>query len=417
MCRVRVYGRVFLIFAWLTLCRQAVLAQQFNAENQPDAKNQPFAPNRTPSTYTIREIDLVLPGYESGGASGINDRGQIVGTSIIIDRSTFRISKAHAVLWQEDQLIDLGTLSGTDDGCSAERTCSSMAAAINERGQIVGVSDIVSNSTSPQRHAVLWQDGIISDLGTLANGTLSEALALNNRGQVVGHSCTDPTPNQSDFYNCRERGFVWEAGYMMELGVLPSLACETYGCTTYASAINDRGEIVGASVLRVGYVTPEAVLWRNGQITDLGTPSGFARSWPTAINDKGEIAGVLATSSFGHAGLWERGSIFDLGTLSPTYDCNGPPCVSEVYAINNKGQAVGYSQLSAVNSYQISVRAFIWQHGQMTDLNDLIPADSGWALTSATAINNRGQIVGAGLHDGQQRTFLLTPVRRHQREP
>jgi hypothetical protein len=46
----------------------------------------------------------------------------------------------------------------------------------------------------------------------------------------------------------------------------------------------------------------------------------------------------------------------------------------------------------------------------MKDLNDLIDPDSGWVLTSAAAINNAGQIVGRGVHNGQPRTFLLKPT-------
>lgn len=37
----------------------------------------------------------------------------------------------------------------------------------------------------------------------------------------------------------------------------------------------------------------------------------------------------------------------------------------------------------------------------MTDLNTLLPANSGWlVLTQANSINNRGQIVGTGITSG-----------------
>jgi probable HAF family extracellular repeat protein len=45
----------------------------------------------------------------------------------------------------------------------------------------------------------------------------------------------------------------------------------------------------------------------------------------------------------------------------------------------------------------------------MTDLNNLIPAGSGWILVEATAINKAGQIAGVGTINGQTRAFLLTP--------
>lgn len=54
-------------------------------------------------------------------------------------------------------------------------------------------------------------------------------------------------------------------------------------------------------------------------------------------------------------------------------------------------------------------RPFLWRHGVMTDLNDLIPADSDWVLTSVAALNNAGKIVGIGEHAGQRAVYLMTP--------
>src|SRR5436190_19902379 len=45
------------------------------------------------------------------------------------------------------------------------------------------------------------------------------------------------------------------------------------------------------------------------------------------------------------------------------------------------------------------------------DLQTKIPADSGWTLLGASGINEHGQIVGNGLHDGILRAFLLGPVK------
>jgi probable HAF family extracellular repeat protein len=57
-----------------------------------------------------------------------------------------------------------------------------------------------------------------------------------------------------------------------------------------------------------------------------------------------------------------------------------------------------------------SSHAFLWNDGVMSDLNDLIPPDSGWVLFSAAAINDVGQIVGWGLYNGAGRAFLLMPT-------
>src|SRR5215510_7691834 len=72
-------------------------------------------------------------------------------------------------------LIDLRTLGG----------CCSFAYGVNDRGDVVGTSETVSG----ELHAFLWRAGIMTDLGTLG-GTFSRAFALNNRGQIVGESDT-----------------------------------------------------------------------------------------------------------------------------------------------------------------------------------------------------------------------------------
>jgi hypothetical protein len=58
--------------------------------------------------------------------------------------------------------------------------------------------------------------------------------------------------------------------------------------------------------------------------------------------------------------------------------------------------------------------AFIWEHGQMQDLNNVIPDGTGWVLDNATGINKHGQIVGTGVHNGQFSGFLLTPCDEHE---
>lgn len=103
--------------------------------------------------------------------STLNAWGDVVGWS------TTASGAEHAVLWRNGRTIDLGTLGGTN----------SRAAAINELGQVVGWAETASG----QRHAFLWQAGRMVDLGALdmsAPGSSSEAVDVNNRGQVLGSS-------------------------------------------------------------------------------------------------------------------------------------------------------------------------------------------------------------------------------------
>jgi probable HAF family extracellular repeat protein len=76
-------------------------------------------------------------------------------------------------------------------------------------------------------------------------------------------------------------------------------------------------------------------------------------------------------------------------------------------AINDWGQVVGYSFTTSDDTIE---HAFLFSGVVMYDLDNSIPADSGWDLEVAYGINDAGQIVGIGAHSGQLRPFLLTPA-------
>jgi probable HAF family extracellular repeat protein len=135
---------------------------------------------------------------------------------------------------------------------------------------------------------------------------------------------------------------------------------------------------------------------------DLGTLDSGPVSAATAINDSGQVVGFSITSSYRsiEAYLWEEGvGMSRLGTLGGNW--------SSAEDINNLGQIVGISSKAAnvQDSY-----AVLWEGSVMSDLNSLIPEDSGWLLTNAQGINDAGQIVGAGYINDQFHAFLLTPV-------
>lgn len=86
-----------------------------------------------------------------------------------------------------------------------------------------------------------------------------------------------------------------------------------------------------------------------------------------------------------------------LGTIS------GPTSTTWGFGINNSGVVIGQSTFT--NTYH----AFVYSSGRMKDLNKLIPPGSGWVLVEADGVNDSGQIVGMGMHNGQEHAFLLTP--------
>ena len=78
---------------------------------------------------------------------------------------------------------------------------------------------------------------------------------------------------------------------------------------------------------------------------------------------------------------------------------------SKASALNDRGQVVGNAY------YKRDEAALLWQNGRVYELNALVPPHSGWRLQNALGINNRGQIIGNGIHNGIRRGFLLTPLK------
>lgn len=193
-----------------------------------------------PENDKVRQLPP-LPGDMDGAATAINNKGQVVGISGTCDNAVGAFSAKHAVLWQNGTVVDIGNLGGA--GWNTPY-------AINDRGQVVGFSDlpgdVVDGVLSFNAHAFLWTKGDgIQDLGTLPGDSISEAVDINDRGQVVGLSCGATT--------CR--AFVWQNGVMMDMNALIPQNSSLY--LTAASAIDSRGIITGqACVLSNGACLP-----------------------------------------------------------------------------------------------------------------------------------------------------------------
>jgi probable HAF family extracellular repeat protein len=179
-----------------------------------------------PDARIFRELPP-LPGHTTSAATAINDLGQVVGISGICDDAVGKFSAISAVRWDLNGVPhDLGDIGGNAWNTSM---------AINLRGDIVGFANIAKPADGAlMPHAFLWtKRGGIKDLGTLEDDVFSQAYGINFRGQVVGRSC------DVDF-NCR--AFLWENGKMAELKtLLPGYT----GRPTVAADIDDFGRISG----------------------------------------------------------------------------------------------------------------------------------------------------------------------------
>ncbi len=179
-----------------------------------------------PGRNQIRQLPP-LPGDTSGAATAINDRGQVVGISGTCDQAVGRFTAAHAVLWENGTVTDIGNLGGGHWNTPV---------AINQRGDVVGfASQPGDDPNDPQLRAFLWtQQGGIQNLGTLPGDVYSEAHGINERRQVVGISCDAAGA-------CR--AFLWQRGVMKDLNAL--VAPGYTNVLTTAQDINDLGAITG----------------------------------------------------------------------------------------------------------------------------------------------------------------------------
>ena len=348
-----------------------------------------------PSLYTITDLG-VLPGATLSSASGINNSGDVVGLS-----GSQRRDMQHAFLYHNGVLIDL---------CQFGLINSQDGPAINASGQITGVMDIVY---PPRRkfHAFLYDEGRLHDQGMPPGCSISMGNGINRYGQIVGVAFGTKS---SAFV---ESAFLRRGSQMVSLASLPGYQ------NSQAASINAGGQIAGWC--RQGNHQHAFVCdSRIRRMTALATPGRYTDSVACGINDAGEVVGTVSDEpNWEHAAVWIGGKLSDLGTPPGMDSANGA-------AINNLGVAVGTawsqpSKLSGfVNDHPIRFRlllpvtqqrivnhAFVYRASCMTDLNALIPAHSGWILEEARSINDAGQIVGQGLHHGQERAFLLTPVR------
>ena len=276
--------------------------------------------------------------------------------------------------------------------------------AINKTGQIVAVENtsnsgraffLSSPTAAPQYLAankgvnpyVLYLDDAGEILGwnvdsgyayyltpTSAPVNLSGGeLTLNSKGAVVGYI------NYAGFYQASL------AGTRVSLPTLKGAE------GSIANWVNATGQIVGQTYGPTTGNKTVPIYWADPTgstlATALAVPAGGNITSFGMINDKGQIIGttdILINGVINFAPIYWKSPTDTSPQILPDLPNAFQP--STVTAINNSGLIIGSSNNHAA----------LWKDGKVTDLNTAIPANSGWLLQSATAINDQGWIVGTG---------------------
>ena len=306
--------------------------------------------------YSVTDLGALHPDWQTL-ATGINASGQVAGASESAGFDQYR-----AVRYSGGVLQDLGALGGT----------LSEALGINDNGQVVG--DATTTSDPLSYRAFLWTSGQMTNLDNFPGSVASQAWGLNNVGQVVGQVLV-PVGQTYVFH-----AFLWQNGHMTDMSP------DTF--THYiAQAINDSGVMVGTR--DPGGNIAAAVKWNGSQIIDLNSlvnpPGSVLLQSARAVSPAGQIVGdAVFGGSRAHGYLFNNGQVTEIET-----DAN---IQTRAFALNSAGDVVG--DFAPAAPYYLA--AFRYRQGQRVDLNTLISPVLDVALTNAFGINDRGEIACSG---------------------
>ena len=271
------------------------------------------------------------------------------------------------------------------------------------QGVAINGSKVVGTYSNPELE--LGVTGFLYDfetdqftsLGTLPGGNWSQARAINSAGEIVGFwgdTVNGPSP----------QAFIWRDGEMIDIH--PDFGTPR----SDANDIDTNGLVTGWMGNSPG-TDARAFIWDNGKVTELPPIPGGVTSKGNRINTRRQLAiggkfnddHPLGFISGGF--LWEAGQWTDLGML-PGYDSMA------LTGLNEVGYVVGWSR--AIKSSDEPDTGFIWNDGVMTNLNNLLPPNSQLQISQARGINESGQIAAMAHSDDLNATvgLLLSPIQQ-----
>ena len=286
---------------------------------------------------------------------------------------------------------------------------------VNSRRVVVGIADTTASDPFAPFcfydcfvvHSFQWQDGALTDLGALAPGASSAPNAINASGVVAGLSETGATDPTAPFPPV-SHAVVWKDGQIIDLGTLG-------GTFSYAADINDRGQVVGFALNghSDAFIPPDnafaaecgagpmgsemrAFIWQRGRGMRSLGTLGGPESCARYINQQGQVAGFSFTSYKPNAGS-------GIPTFEPFIWTNG-----KMTSLGSLGGTQGFP--NGINSQgQVAgysnlagdeiTHAYFWDHGQMIDL---LP---GSDFAVANSLNDQGEVVGVAHNPGKRNGF------------
>jgi probable HAF family extracellular repeat protein len=233
-------------------------------------------------------------------------------------------------IWQNGQMVPLPTLGGVNGS----------ATEINSSGMVGGYAETTTvdpNCTAPQKYQfkpVVWSHGAVQALPT-GNDADGGVFAVNDRGDAAGvsGSCAPLNPILLLYLN-PTHALLWQNGVATDLGNLGGMY------NNLPHGINNLGQVVGESDL-AGDQTAHAFLASAGtKMQDLGTVGTDTYSFGFGINDAGKIVGLSANADFSviRAFIRQNGTLVDLNTLVTG---NNSLYLLTACFINSKGEITG----------------------------------------------------------------------------
>lgn len=337
-----------------------------------------------PPSYSVAELgadQYVL---------AINNQGQVLTWEANDSAPTYLYEKPGTA-------IDLSALPRLSTECKYGPAAGPLivaAAGLNNRGVVLlNVLGPQANTDPVPDCIVLYQDGVLIHHRTL--GADAYASDINDRDQVIG--------NRSEPDN-------------QYVGFGPRCDFQQTDSVITAQAINDRGQIIGVS----------ANGWNGAELCTDGVwqvipafPGALAPPlepmFASAINNKGEVVGTASvavdpTRNAPHGYLYSNGQTVDLGVLAPATPDQAPDNAVYPESINVNSQIVGAAYTPA------GPTVFLYQDGQIYDVMTLIsagdPLQGQVQLLGGSQINDAGVIAANGmdLRDGTVHVYVLTPL-------